>query len=164
MASRTSRVASALQRGLDSLLGILLAVIALSLIYQVFGRYALNRAPGWTEELARLLIVWVAMLGSAACLRTGNHIAISALLIAVPVGVQRVLLFVRDAAVLFCAGLLAWSGFGYAVLNHSQESAALELPMSIPYAAIGIGGVLTAIMLLLMRASGEAPIVDATDW
>lgn len=159
-----SRMATVLQRGLDVLLGLTLAVITLSLIYQVFGRYVLHSAPGWTEELSRLLIVWVAMLGSAACLRTGNHIAISALLIAVPHRVQAALLLVRDAAILACMGVLAWSGFNYALLNHSQESPALELPMSIPYAAIGIGALLTAVMLCLMRISGETPIIDATDW
>ncbi|MFP5406580.1 MAG: TRAP transporter small permease, partial [Gammaproteobacteria bacterium] len=64
---------------LDALIAFIPAVITVSLIYQVFGRYVLNSAPGWTEEVARMLIVWLTMLGAGACLRGGSHIAVTVL-------------------------------------------------------------------------------------
>ena len=60
-----------LEKLLDTVLGLMLLVVALVLFYQVFGRYVIGRAPGWTEEVARMLVAWMAMLGAAACLRGG---------------------------------------------------------------------------------------------
>ena len=44
-----------IEKTLDILLGLMLLALALSLFYQVFGRYVIGKAPGWTEEVARML-------------------------------------------------------------------------------------------------------------
>ena len=67
------RLARRIQNVLDALIGAILTVITAALIYQIFGRYVVGRAPSWTEEVARILIVWLTMLGAAACLRGGSH-------------------------------------------------------------------------------------------
>ena len=150
-----------LEKLLDTVLGLMLLVVALVLFYQVFGRYVIGRAPGWTEEVARMLVAWMAMLGAAACLRGGGHIAVGALVNAMPSGVRTVLLGVRDLAILATAGVLGWAGARFATLNGSQDSAALEIPMSLPYSAMGVGAVLLALMLILARMGGETPPVDS---
>jgi TRAP-type C4-dicarboxylate transport system permease small subunit len=150
-----------LERALDTILGLMLLAVAFSLFYQVFGRYVIGRAPGWTEEVARMLVAWMAMLGTAACLRSGGHIAVGALVDAMPRGVRAALLVVRDVATMATAGVLGWAGTRFAVMNGSQESAALEIPMSIPYSAMCVGAVLLAIMLALARLGGETPPVDS---
>ena len=129
-------LAQRIERGLNVLIGILLAIITFALVYQVFGRYVLGRAPGWSEEVARILSVWLAMLGSAACLRCSGHIAIGVLVSALPAGAQALALWLRDLAVLATAGVLAWAGFRYAELNAAQDSAALEIPMSYHYGSV----------------------------
>jgi hypothetical protein len=75
-----------LEKLLDTVLGLMLLAVALALFYQVFGRYVIGRAPGWTEEVARMLVAWMAMLGAAACLRGGGHIAVGALVNALAIG------------------------------------------------------------------------------
>jgi hypothetical protein len=69
-----------IERSLDVILGLMLLALVLSLFYQVFGRYVIGRAPGWTEEVARMLVAWMAMLGTGACLRNGGHIAVGVLI------------------------------------------------------------------------------------
>ena len=150
-----------LEKLLDTVLGLMLLAVALVLFYQVFGRYVIGRAPGWTEEVARMLVAWMAMLGAAACLRGGGHIAVGALVNAMPSGMRTVLLAVRDLSILVTAGVLGWAGARFAALNGSQDSAALEIPMSIPYSAMGVGAVLLALMLILARMGGETPPVDS---
>jgi TRAP-type C4-dicarboxylate transport system permease small subunit len=103
----------------------------------------------------------MAMLGTAACLRSGGHIAVGAFVNAMPRGVRAALLVVRDVATMATAGVLGWAGTRFAVMNGSQESAALEIPMSIPYSAMCVGAVLLAIMLALARLGGETPPVDS---
>lgn len=150
-----------IERVLDAVLGLMLLVLALTLFYQVFGRYALGRAPAWTEEVARMLLAWMAMLGAGACLRNGGHVAVGALVNVVPPRARAVLLAIRDAAVMATAGMLVWAGARYALLNADQESAALEISMSIPYSAMAIGGVLMAVVLALSRLGGQAPEVES---
>jgi len=151
-----------IERVLDVVLGLMLLAVAMSLFYQVFGRYVIGRAPAWTEEVARMLVAWMAMLGTAACLRSGGHIAVGALVDAVSPKVRAVLLALRDAAMMATAGVLGWAGFRFAEMNGVQESAALEIPMSIPYSAMSVGAVLMAIVLALARLGGETPPVDSS--
>jgi TRAP-type C4-dicarboxylate transport system permease small subunit len=49
----------------------------------------------------------------------------------------------------------------FALLNAEQDSAALEIPMSIPYSAMAVGAVLMALVLTLARLGGQTPAVDS---
>ena len=150
-----------IDRSLDVILGLMLLALVLALFYQVFGRYVIGRAPAWTEEVARMLVAWMAMLGTGACLRSGGHIAVGVLVNSVPPRVRLVLLAVRDVAVMATAGVMVWAGVRFAMLNADQESAALEIPMSIPYSAMAVGAALMALVLALSRLGGQTPAVDS---
>ncbi len=150
-----------IERALDAILGVMLLAVALTLFYQVFGRYVIGRAPAWTEELARMLVAWMAMLGTGACLRSGGHVAVGALVNAVPPRVRTVLLAIRDMAVMATAGVLTWAGARFAMLNADQDSAALEMSMAIPYSAMAVGAVLMALVLALARLGGQTPAVES---
>jgi TRAP-type C4-dicarboxylate transport system permease small subunit len=150
-----------IERTLDAILGLMLLTVTLALFYQVFGRYVVGRAPAWTEEVARMMVAWMAMLGTGACLREGGHVAVGALVNSVSPRVKVVLLAVRDIAVMTTAGVLGWAGTRFAMLNAEQESAALEIPMAIPYSAMAVGAVLLALVLTLARLGGQTPAVDS---
>lgn len=154
---RATRCAVYLERSLDALTATAVAVMTAAMFYQVFGRYVLSHAPSWSEELARFLMVWLTMLGSAAVLRHGGHITITTLTDALPAAAQRVVLAVRDTALVCTCGVLAWWGAGYALLNGAQESAGMEIRMSIPYAALPVGATLIAVLVLLSRFA-SAPV------
>lgn len=49
---------------------ILLGIVML----QFFTRYVLNDSVGWTEEIARYLLIFVTFIGSITCVRRGAHI------------------------------------------------------------------------------------------
>ena len=144
-------LARGIERTLDALLGGGIAVMVVSMVWQVIGRYVFSRAPGWSEELARFLMLWITMLGSAAALRGGGHLAVTSLVDGLPARALRVVLALRDAATVAAAGLLVWYGFEFAQLNGAQESAAMEIPMTVPYAALPAGGALIVVMVALAR-------------
>jgi len=152
--SGLARVAAYLERLLDGLMAIALVVMLCSMVYQVFGRYVLDHAPSWSEELARYLMVWLTMLGSAAVLRSGGHISVTTLVDALGPAALAVVLAMRDAAMVAASGVLAWWGILFAQMNSVQESAAMEIPMSIPYAALPVGAGLIVLMVLLARLAG----------
>lgn len=153
--------ATRIERSLDMILGLILLTLVLALFYQVFGRYVIGRAPSWTEEVARMLVAWMAMLGTGACLRDGGHVAVGVLVNSVTPRVRLVLLAIRDIAVMATAGVMGWAGVRFAMLNADQDSAALEIPMSIPYSAMAVGAVLVALLLSLARLGGQTPAVDS---
>jgi TRAP-type C4-dicarboxylate transport system permease small subunit len=155
--------ATLLERTLDVLCAAAVTAMAAAMFYQVFGRYVLSHAPSWSEELARYLMVWLTMLGSAAVLRAGGHITVTTLTDALPPALQRVVLAVRDAALVSACGVLAWWGTGYAVLNGAQESAGMEIPMSIPYAALPVGAALIAVLVLLARFAGAPAVIHGEE-
>ncbi|MFO1288263.1 MAG: TRAP transporter small permease [Rubrivivax sp.] len=148
-------LARRIEGALDVLLGAATLVMVVSMCWQVIGRYVFSHAPGWSEELARFLMLWMTMLGAAAALRSGSHISVTSLVDTLGPRARAVALALRDAALVAVAGLLAWQGFLYARLNGAQESAALEIPMTVPYAALPAGGVLIVVMVLLARLLGQ---------
>lgn len=151
---RAARLAARLESLLDGLMAVALVVMLASMLYQVFGRYVLDHAPSWAEELARYLMVWMTMLGSAAVLRGAGHISVTTLVDSLPPAALAVVLALRDAALVATSGVLAWWGVQFAQMNGVQESAAMEIPMSIPYAALPAGAVLIILMVLLARLAG----------
>ncbi|MFH1955231.1 MAG: TRAP transporter small permease [Pseudomonadota bacterium] len=53
--------------------GILVAVTSVILFMTVLFRYVLHMPLGWTEELSRLLFMWIAFLGAALCAANEGH-------------------------------------------------------------------------------------------
>ena len=91
--------------------------MVVSMVWQVIGRYVFSKAPGWTEELSRFLMLWLTMLGAAAALRSGSHLSVTSLVDALPPRALAFALALRDAALVTAAGLLVWYGFLFARLN-----------------------------------------------
>lgn len=155
MRQAAARLSAAIARTLDLLLAVMLAVLVASLAWQVFGRYVLDRAPAWSEELARFLMVWVTMLGAAAVMRERGHIAVTALADALPSPARRVLGVVSDLVVLWVAWIVGVHGAELADLLSMQSSPAFEVTMAVPYAALPAGAALIAAMVVLRRLAGE---------
>ena len=130
---------------------LLLGTVASDALAIVF-RYGINRPLIWTEEAQRYLMVWVAFLGSASCLGSGDHMAIDLLTGLLPGWGRRW----RRIALLsitagFCA-VLAMKGFPLAIENADQTAPATGIPMMYPYLAVGVGGALMLCAALLRLA------------
>ena len=151
----TVRIAAAIEWALDFLCAVMLAFIAAILIYQVFGRYVLGLVPVWSSELARYLLVWLTMLGAAVAMRSGGHFSVTLLTDRLPPRWLRIVLGLRDAAVVIICGALVARGVRFAMLNHGQESPGLEIPMSIPDAALPAGMALIVVLVLAARLIGR---------
>ncbi|EDT10683.1 Tripartite ATP-independent periplasmic transporter DctQ component [Paraburkholderia graminis C4D1M] len=81
--STPRRWLKALDRGLISVVevcaALLLAVEIVVMLAGVVSRYALHQPLVWSDELAGILFLWLAMLGAVLALRRGEHMRMTAL-------------------------------------------------------------------------------------
>ena len=151
--------AGRLERGIDVLLAIILAVMTVTVFYQVFGRYVIGRAPAWSEELARFLLLALTLLGTVSALRSGSHISVTMLFDGASPRTLHVLFWLRDLALSAVLVLMVWQGTLFADINGVQASPAFEFPMAIPYASLPVCAALMLLQLVLARLSGRpAPV------
>jgi TRAP-type C4-dicarboxylate transport system permease small subunit len=109
---------------------------------QVFCRYVLNASLVWPEELARYAMVWITCLASGLAVRHAAHAGVDSVIRRVPAAARRATLLGGHLLILAFLGVVLVAGVGMVGRVAGQTSAALELPMAIPYAAIPVGAAL----------------------
>lgn len=144
-----SKIAESIETIVSWLLHLILSVMIISITTQVVGRYVFGYSPSWTEEVARMSIAWITMLGSAVVMRKDGHIAVTVVVDSLPPKLAKILIFIRECLILMMAGSLAWFGYGFAVIGGRRASPALEVSMFYPFLAIPVGSVLIAVLLAL---------------
>lgn len=65
-----------LDRSLEFLVIVVVAVLVVDVLWQVFTRFVLKNPSTWTEELAVFMLIWVSLLGAAVALNRGSHLGI----------------------------------------------------------------------------------------
>jgi TRAP-type C4-dicarboxylate transport system permease small subunit len=68
-----------INRALDAAVGVLGFAVLLLVNYQILCRFVLSVSVPWTEEVSRLLFIWLAFLGAAIGVREGSLIVIDTL-------------------------------------------------------------------------------------
>ena len=133
----TGRLASGSLAIAAAMLGIMAAVV----IYTVFQRYLLGQTPYWSEELPRLLLIWMAFLGAVAAAVHGGHL--SAGLLPLLVRSERCATafsrFLRLALTALFSIVMIKASFDLARLTSGQLTAALQISASWAYAACAVG-------------------------
>ena len=93
---------------LEPVASALIVVEVIILSSGVFSRYVLKSALVWTDELATILFLWLAMLGAVIAYRRNEHMRLTALIRSVPPKTARVLEIVSAVIVsIFLPGALA---------------------------------------------------------
>ena len=117
----------------------LIGVITLQIVSRVF-----FTAVGWTEEVARFLLIWITFLGATLAFQRGRHIAVSFVVDALP---PRLAQLARIVAVLVALGFmiaLVVIGYRYMQVQSFQRSASLRLSMTYVYAVIPLAAAIMA--------------------
>ncbi|WP_321992284.1 TRAP transporter small permease [Marispirochaeta aestuarii] len=65
-----------LDKAVDTIVIILMAMIVIVVSIQVFSRYVFNNPLTWSEELARYLFVWIVFTASVVVFRENRHMSV----------------------------------------------------------------------------------------
>ncbi|MBI0537901.1 TRAP transporter large permease subunit [Roseomonas sp. KE2513] len=122
----------------------------------VVARFALHRPIVWSDELASILFLWLAMLGSVIALQRGQHMRLTAVVTSLPPRAQVLLeVLAVGASALFLAAILPQAA-EYAEDEWFIETPALGWSNMIRAGAIPVGCALMlatcAVRLLRQRA------------
>lgn len=136
-----------MKRALDYVLGtavfLILMVIVISVTWQVVSRYILGTPSTLTSEVARLLFMWLALLGGAYTYGQARHLAIDILPLALKGRSRQVLnTLILLAVAGFAYFVMVWGGWQMVsrTLASGQITPTLRLPMGYVYGPIPVAG------------------------
>lgn len=141
---------------LAALAAILLFAIGAMLTYEVVARYFFTAPTIWAEELSRLAMIWGVFLGSAALLRSGEHIRITVLTDRLPSALQGVADVTAYIFVAVVSAFVAWHGFEIAWNSWERGrtvGSMLDLPSWVSQAAIPVGFALLFVQALALAVA-----------
>ena len=119
---------------------IVLIVIVLIVSAQVVSRKFLNTSIRWSEELALLLMIWMAFISMAIGVERHLHIAIEIFANRLPQSVQRVLEKASDAATFLFGFVLLVYGARLVKATMSSTLPATQIPAGIQYVMMPVSG------------------------
>ena len=115
-----------------ALVGLVFWLLALVVFVQFFTRYVLNDSIGWTEEIARYLLVCVAFAGAAVAVRRNTHISVEFFYRYLPRPAARALSTLVDLLRVALFAAMTWLCIALAG-NTRQMMTSVELPKAYLY-------------------------------
>ncbi|MDT8899966.1 TRAP transporter small permease [Anaeroselena agilis] len=125
-----------------------MAVMAIVIPYEVFGRCLLARMSTWSGEVSTFSLVWASMLGGAVGLRKGYQVGMTAALDALPPVVAKMVRGLGFIFMFIFLGVMIYYGASQTLANAAQRSPAMQIPMCYPYAALPVGFLLMLLVTI----------------
>jgi gluconokinase len=116
-----------------TVMAICLAVMAVSVFVNVVLRYGFGSGIAASEELSRLLFVWMVFIGATLAYPLGEHMAFTGLVAGLqkkPVALAWVTLLIRLLVLLAC-GLVAWGAWQQVIVGLDSHSVVLHYPTAL---------------------------------
>ena len=145
---------------------ILLASLALVVLivtfgWLVFGRYVLNVTPTWVEQLALMLICYIAFLGAAAGVRDDTHLGVTLFRDLTPLTVQKCVIIIIDFMLAAFGMIMLLAGMELMAFGWDSLIPMLDVPESFRTLAITTCG---ALVVLHAGSRGIIRVLTYRHW
>lgn len=138
-----------LNKWVEWLCAAILALMVLDVGVGAFGRYLVDLPVTWTEELARYLMIWAALLAVSCGVARREHVAVTALLDKLPRATRRLVGAAIDTLGFAFFAFLAYFGIGMTAEGANQYATIFEMTMWLPFAAVPVSSALVCLQLVL---------------
>ncbi len=155
-----------LQKAENLIIIITFTVMVLASFAQVINRNIFKFGIGWFEELAVYCMIWMTLLGTEMGLRDGTQASVTAVVDSLKGKVKQVVQLAAKLLVVIFTAMITQSAWGMVLkqIQTGQTSAALKVPMAIPYSALlvsfaimtAVQGVTVVLMFLQLFKPQEA--------
>ena len=126
----------------------------------VVARYGLHRPLIWSDELASILFLWLAMLGAAVAFRRSEHMRMTAIVASAKPAMRAYLEVVATCAALAFLLLIAWPAYEYAYEESFITTPALQISNVWRAAALPVGvGLMALFAFLRLARAGDIRLV-----
>ena len=133
-----------LVKGLELTVMLVMGLLVIDVVLGVFTRYVLDDQISWTEELARLLLIWVSLLGASVAFIRKSHLGVDYFVNKLNESwrnVGQIVVYILVAV--FSGIVLVYGGCSLvsSALKNSQPTPALNIEMGYVYIAVPISGI-----------------------
>jgi TRAP-type C4-dicarboxylate transport system permease small subunit len=132
-------------RIISLLLILMMSFLVCCVTWQVFSRYILQMPSIITDELARFLLIWIALLGSAYVVGLQKHLNIDLVLLYLPRGARLLVnLLINLLIGLFSLVVIVIGGIWLVrnVLASNQMASAMQFPIGYIYLILPFSGII----------------------
>lgn len=137
---------------------VLLAVVVTCLAAQVIARYVFGSPISWSEEVARLGLIWLTFVASGFVTASGRHLTVDLLPARVSTGVRRRLDRLAGSIVLLTCVTLLVGGFRFVWRVWPVASPGIGVSMSFWYASASFGLALMTFHTAVRMWDSDAPV------
>jgi tripartite ATP-independent transporter DctM subunit len=155
---RRRSLAGSIEAWLGTLVEIPAALLVVAEIVILFAgvvsRYGMHQPLIWSDELASILFLWLAMLGAVVAFRRAEHMRMTAVVASASPAMRAYLDVVATCAALAFLLLIVWPAYDYAYEESFITTPALQISNTWRAAALPVGTCLMALfaVLRLVRA------------
>jgi len=129
----------------DAALVVLLGAMILLAAAQIILRNVFDTGFAWSDELLRMLVLWLAVAGAVAASRQDRHISIAVLDRWIPGPLKRFMRFILDVFTSGICALIAWHSAAFVQTTHEYGDTMLgdfpawllQLVLPVGFALIG---------------------------
>jgi len=148
MKSEMSRLSTYIDKGLRIVVRILLAIAFVIIVMQVFMRYVVGHPLTWSEVLARMIFIWMMMLGIPIMFYGRTYLSFDLLLGSLPQKTHDWVQLVIDILMLvFCVYNVYNSGNLMLHTSPSRLTPNVQVPYVFMYGSLFISMLLSSVIM-----------------
>lgn len=119
-----------------------LSVVVAVTLLQIVLRYVFNAPLIWSEELVKLLTVWITFIGAAAVCFDGRHLNVDVFFKMLPERARNVVRWINATISIVFLVILGWTSMTLVRLEMMQELSSIPLALGHVRLAATVGSVL----------------------
>lgn len=138
---KISRAINGLRKIIDVAISVMFMLMWIIVLLNIVMRWVFNNPIAWAGELARYSFISIIFLGAILAMKDGAHIGMDFIIERFPESVHSKIVLFNDLLALVFLILFTYGSIRVMFNNTEVMSSAMGIPMSIPYAALPIGGI-----------------------
>ncbi len=126
-----------------ALVAVMLTVVIIQVVLRMF-----KASVPWSEELSRMLLIWIGMLGAGIAAKEGLHVGVDFLITLLPSTLQQLIKILINLALITFLIFFAYQGYLSAVAAKRVLATTFEITLFVPKLALPVGSVLILVHLV----------------